>query len=145
LVLGEGTSNWTDYCCQFIHPMLGLSHGSIMPSVPLIAVRVDEESPRIAMWRGCVLLACIALAASASLAGARAGSMEHPMIFGHALLAFFLGLRHAVDCDHLASIDNVTRRLVSKGQRPVSVGFWFAAGHSTVVVALTMVVACGYS
>src|ERR1700675_3145442 len=53
---------------------------------------------------------------------------------GTALLAYSLGLRHAVDADHIAAIDNVTRKLMQKGERPVSVGLYFSLGHSTVVV-----------
>jgi high-affinity nickel-transport protein len=52
---------------------------------------------------------------------------------GIALTAYTLGMRHAFDADHLAAIDNTTRKLMSDGQRPVSVGFWFSLGHSSVV------------
>ncbi|KAJ1552373.1 hypothetical protein HK096_000422 [Nowakowskiella sp. JEL0078] len=50
------------------------------------------------------------------------------------ILAYTLGLRHAFDADHIAAIDNVTRKLVAEGDKPVLVGFWFATGHSTVVI-----------
>jgi high-affinity nickel-transport protein len=60
---------------------------------------------------------------------------DRPALFSTALLAYVFGLRHAVDPDHIAAIDNVTRKLLQAGQRPVSVGLWFALGHSTVVVA----------
>jgi high-affinity nickel-transport protein len=65
-----------------------------------------------------------------------------PSLLGVALLVYGLGLRHAVDADHIAAIDNVTRKLMQAGQRPVSVGFWFAMGHSTIVVLVTICVAC---
>jgi nickel/cobalt transporter (NiCoT) family protein len=52
---------------------------------------------------------------------------------GIALTAYALGMRHAFDADHLAAIDNTTRKLMADGQRPVSVGFWFSLGHSSVV------------
>ncbi|MBV9076799.1 MAG: HoxN/HupN/NixA family nickel/cobalt transporter [Methylobacteriaceae bacterium] len=58
-----------------------------------------------------------------------------------ALLAYLLGLRHAVDPDHIAAIDNVTRKLMEDGQRPTTVGFWFALGHVTTVVAASGAVA----
>ena len=58
-----------------------------------------------------------------------------------ALLAYVFGLRHAVDPDHIAAIDNVTRKRMQAGQRPVSVGFWFALGHSTVVAVAAAAVA----
>ena len=64
-----------------------------------------------------------------------------PALLSTALLAYVFGLRHAVDPDHIAAIDNVTRKLMQAGQRPVSVGFWFALGHSTVVVAAAAAVA----
>ena len=56
---------------------------------------------------------------------------------------FVLGMRHAFDADHIAAIDNVTRSLASGGQRPVTVGFWFSLGHSTVVVAACAALAGG--
>ncbi|MEV6520714.1 HoxN/HupN/NixA family nickel/cobalt transporter [Longispora sp. NPDC051575] len=62
---------------------------------------------------------------------------------GTGLTAYSLGLRHAFDVDHIAAIDNTTRKLVGDGQRPLSVGFWFSLGHSTVVVALTLLIALG--
>ncbi len=60
-------------------------------------------------------------------------SRPHPVLLGTALLAYTLGLRHAVDADHIAAIDNVTRKLMQAGQRPLSVGLYFSLGHSTVV------------
>ncbi|APR97008.1 nickel transporter [Pandoraea thiooxydans] len=59
---------------------------------------------------------------------------ERPLLLGTALLAYSLGLRHAVDADHIAAIDNVTRKLMQQGQRPVSVGLMFSLGHSSIVV-----------
>ena len=66
---------------------------------------------------------------------------HHPVLLGTALLAYSFGLRHAVDADHIAAIDNVTRKLMQEGKRPVSVGFWFAIGHSTVVILLALAIA----
>ena len=57
-----------------------------------------------------------------------------PLLLGTALLAYTFGLRHAVDADHISAIDNVTRKLMQEGKRPVSVGFFFSLGHSTVVI-----------
>jgi nickel/cobalt transporter (NiCoT) family protein len=59
---------------------------------------------------------------------------DQPLLLGTALLAYGFGLRHAVDADHIAAIDNVTRKLMQEGKRPVSVGFFFALGHATVVM-----------
>jgi high-affinity nickel-transport protein len=58
-----------------------------------------------------------------------------------ALTAYGFGLRHAVDADHIAAIDNTVRKLMQEGKRPVSVGFFFSLGHSTVVVVMCLVVA----
>ena len=62
-------------------------------------------------------------------------------LLGTALIAYGFGLRHAVDPDHIAAIDNVTRKLIQDRQRPVTVGFWFAIGHSTVVALGAAVIA----
>ena len=59
---------------------------------------------------------------------------HHPVLLGTALLAYSFGLRHAVDADHIAAIDNVTRKLMQDGKRPVGVGLMFSLGHSTIVV-----------
>ncbi|AOX17497.1 HoxN/HupN/NixA family nickel/cobalt transporter [Kozakia baliensis] len=64
-----------------------------------------------------------------------------PFLLGTGLLAYGFGLRHAVDADHIASIDNVTRKLMQEGKRPVSVGLFFALGHATVVVIVAALVA----
>ena len=66
---------------------------------------------------------------------------ERPVLFGTALLAYTFGLRHAVDADHIAAIDNVTRKLMQLGRRPIGVGFFFSLGHSAVVVLLSVAVA----
>jgi high-affinity nickel-transport protein len=62
---------------------------------------------------------------------------------GLAVTAFTLGVRHAFDADHIVAIDNTTRKLVAEGKRPVSVGFWFALGHSTVVIVAVTLLAAG--
>ncbi|MBU7441247.1 HoxN/HupN/NixA family nickel/cobalt transporter [Paraburkholderia fungorum] len=66
---------------------------------------------------------------------------NHPLLLGTALLAYGFGLRHAVDADHIAAIDNVTRKLMQEKKRPVAVGFFFSLGHSTVVVLASVAVA----
>jgi high-affinity nickel-transport protein len=62
---------------------------------------------------------------------------------GLGITAYVLGLRHALDADHIAAIDNTTRKLTAKRERTMSVGFWFAIGHSSIVFVLTMVLALG--
>jgi len=62
---------------------------------------------------------------------------------GVGVTAFTLGMRHAFDADHIAAIDNTTRKLLADGQQPVSVGFWFSLGHSSVVFALSLLLSLG--
>jgi nickel/cobalt transporter (NiCoT) family protein len=62
---------------------------------------------------------------------------------GLGLTAYTLGMRHAFDADHIAAIDNTTRKLMTEGKRPLSVGFWFSLGHSSVVFALVALLALG--
>ncbi len=66
---------------------------------------------------------------------------DYPVLIGTAFLAYTFGLRHAVDADHIAAIDNVTRKLMQEGKRPVAVGFFFSLGHSTVVVLASAAIA----
>ncbi|HEY1884026.1 MAG TPA: HoxN/HupN/NixA family nickel/cobalt transporter [Candidatus Cybelea sp.] len=68
---------------------------------------------------------------------------SHPILLGTAMLAYTFGLRHAVDADHISAIDNVTRKLMQQGQRPVGVGLYFSLGHSSIVVALSVGIAIG--
>ncbi|MGW2567346.1 HoxN/HupN/NixA family nickel/cobalt transporter [Streptomyces sp. NPDC001537] len=62
---------------------------------------------------------------------------------GIGVTAYTLGMRHAFDADHIAAIDNTTRKLMGEGQRPLSVGFWFSLGHSSVVFALALLLSFG--
>src|SRR5271168_1671863 len=65
---------------------------------------------------------------------------NYPVLIGTAFLAYAFGLRHAVDADHIAAIDNVTRKLMQDGQRPVATGLFFSLGHSTVVVLASVAI-----
>jgi high-affinity nickel-transport protein len=62
---------------------------------------------------------------------------------GVGLTAYTLGMRHAFDADHIAAIDNTTRKLMADGKRPLSVGFWFSLGHSSIVFALSFLLSVG--
>jgi high-affinity nickel-transport protein len=62
---------------------------------------------------------------------------------GIGVTAYTLGLRHAFDADHISAIDNTTRKLMQEGKRPLSVGFWFSLGHSTIVFALAFLISVG--
>jgi nickel/cobalt transporter (NiCoT) family protein len=87
------------------------------------------------------LYGLVALINVLAWAWALASFWRFPVPLGTALLAYSLGLRHAVDADHIAAIDNVTRKLMRQGERPLSVGFYFSLGHSTVVVLASIGVA----
>ena len=65
---------------------------------------------------------------------------DKPLLLGTAFLAYSFGLRHAVDADHIAAIDNVTRKLMQEGQRPVGIGLFFSLGHSTIVMIASLLV-----
>jgi high-affinity nickel-transport protein len=65
----------------------------------------------------------------------------HPQLIGTAAIAWALGLRHALDADHISCIDLMTRRLIASGQKPVTVGTFFSLGHSTIVIVTCIVVA----
>ncbi|MGH3266764.1 MAG: HoxN/HupN/NixA family nickel/cobalt transporter, partial [Trebonia sp.] len=62
---------------------------------------------------------------------------------GIGVTAYTLGLRHAFDADHISASDNTTRKLMGEGKRPLSVGFWFSLGHSTIVFALALLLSVG--
>jgi nickel/cobalt transporter (NiCoT) family protein len=66
---------------------------------------------------------------------------DFPLLLGTAALAYSFGLRHAFDADHIAAIDNVTRKLMQEGRRPVGVGLFFSLGHSTIVIGLSIAIA----
>ena len=70
-------------------------------------------------------------------------SGQYRPLVGLGLTAYLFGLRHAFDADHIAAIDNTTRKLLAEGKRPVGAGFFFSLGHSTVVFTLAMALALG--
>ena len=78
----------------------------------------------------------IALIAVSLLAWVWAFATFHgyPLLLATALIAYGFGLRHAFDADQIAAIDNVTRKLMEEGKRPIAVGFFFPLGHSTMVI-----------
>jgi len=69
-----------------------------------------------------------------------------PTLLGTAFLAYVLGLRHAVDADHIAAIDNVVRKLMQEGKRPISAGLFFSLGHSlAVTIAVALIVGTAFA
>lgn len=78
-------------------------------------------------------------------AWALAAFAHRPVILGAALLAWVFGLRHAVDADHIAAIDNAVRKLMQEGRKPLAAGFFFSLGHSTVVILASLAIAATVS
>ena len=91
------------------------------------------------------IFAALAAANLGAWVWAVAAFHDYPVLLGTALIAYSFGLRHAVDADHIAAIDNVTRKLMQSGKRPAGVGLFFSLGHSTVVVLATLAIALGAS
>ena len=111
-----------------------------------------REALTPAEWRRVVLLAAVVLGLHAAgffllfaVVAPRGYELGATGVFGVGLgiTAYTLGLRHAFDADHIGAIDNTTRKLMAEGQRPLSVGFWFSLGHSTIVFALGVLVVIG--
>ncbi len=107
-----------------------------------MAATLVTTAPRASLRRRIIgiygLLAAFNLGA---WAWAFAAFHGQPLLISTGLLAYGFGLRHAVDADHIAAIDNVTRKLMQEGRRPVAVGLFFALGHSTVVLLVVALVA----
>jgi nickel/cobalt transporter (NiCoT) family protein len=93
--------------------------------------------------RSKIIAICVVLVTANILAWtwALVAFREYPILLGTALLAYTFGLRHAVDADHIAAIDNVARKLMQMRKRPISVGPFFSLGHSTIVVLASIFVA----
>ncbi len=92
-----------------------------------------------------VLLHALGWGVLAGIVAPQAYHVSATQVFGIGLglTAYTLGMRHAFDADHIAAIDNTTRKLMADGKRPVSVGFWFSLGHSTIVFGLVALLALG--
>jgi len=92
--------------------------------------------PRAELLRVALLYAALGLVTLGGFLASSLMGRSYALLAGLGLVAYVFGLRHGLDADHIAAIDNTTRKLMQDGQRPTTVGFWFSLGHSTVVVAL---------
>ncbi len=113
-----------------------------------IAARRDRLTPREWATVGAMALVTIVLTVAGwALLAAASGRYHVTKVeifgFGTGVLAYSLGMRHAFDADHIAAIDNTTRKLVQEGGRPLSTGFWFSLGHSSVVFVLAVLLNLG--
>src|SRR6266550_3037728 len=105
--------------------------------------RRAEPQFRLLTPRTVSLFAILAAANIGAWFWAFAEFRDRPVLLGTALLAYSFGLRHAVDADHIAAIDNVTRKLLQERKPPGTVGLFFSLGHSTVVVLASLLIALG--
>jgi nickel/cobalt transporter (NiCoT) family protein len=103
------------------------------PSATSSADKTPGKSDMRARSRIVFIYILLLAANAAAWAWALLALRDYPVLLGTGLLAYTFGLRHAVDADHIAAIDNVTRKLMQQGKKPVAVGFFFALGHSTIV------------
>jgi nickel/cobalt transporter (NiCoT) family protein len=87
-------------------------------------------------WGISLIYVAVAVATALGLAATFLIGQVYGIFIGLGILSYTLGLRHAVDADHICAIDNTTRKLLQQGQRPYSVGTWFSLGHSTIVVGM---------
>jgi nickel/cobalt transporter (NiCoT) family protein len=103
--------------------------------------RIFSDSGSNVRYKVIGIYALLIAANVAAWLWALAAFHAYPLLLGTAFLAYTFGLRHAFDADHIAAIDNVTRKLMQEGKRPVAVGLFFSLGHSTVVVGLSIAIA----
>ncbi|HEX8533031.1 MAG TPA: HoxN/HupN/NixA family nickel/cobalt transporter [Allosphingosinicella sp.] len=105
---------------------------------PLVVTRSSPQSQ--SKFRLALVVLTVALLNVSGWIWALAAFHGMPVLLGVALLIYGLGLRHAVDADHIAAIDNVTRKLMQEDKRPVAVGLFFAIGHSALVILVTVAI-----
>lgn len=111
----------------------------------LLRSAVDDASVNLRAKVGAIYALLLAFN-GAAWAWAVIALAGRPTLLGTALLAYVLGLRHAVDADHIATIDNVVRKLMQEGKRPFAVGLFFALGHSlSIVVAVAAIAAAAFA
>lgn len=104
-----------------------------------------QDLPLLAAMGGTILVLHVVGIALLVIAAGQDVRLSNGAFFsiGLGVTAYTLGMRHAFDADHIAAIDNTTRKLVAEGGRPLSVGFWFSLGHSSVVMGLCVLLAIG--
>ncbi|ETV94336.1 hypothetical protein H310_11983 [Aphanomyces invadans] len=119
------------------------------PATEPFAVQEDGSIPdsvkEDTIRRAKVTVAVLVLVNITTWAGTILISTTYPVILSSAVVAYALGLRHAVDADHIAAIDNVTRSLLQRDRQSVTVGLFFSLGHSSVVILMSIVVVCSAS
>jgi len=117
-----------------------------LPEFEFVAPPVARPARRVlftrAEWsRLCLLYGCIAVLHLAGWGTYLHYVGRYPQLVGLGFVAYMFGLRHAFDADHIAAVDDTVRFMLQKGKQPLSVGFFFSLGHSTVVLALAIGIA----
>ncbi|MEX3634067.1 HoxN/HupN/NixA family nickel/cobalt transporter [Paraburkholderia sp. BR14320] len=121
-----------------------LKHSEARPSIALLPSTPAQGATLLALLVFIALLHVVGWGTLIMLVDPLHLSMGSKAFgIGVGLTAYTLGMRHAFDADHIAAIDNTTRKLAGEGKPAVSVGFWFSLGHSTIVFALTLLLALG--
>lgn len=105
------------------------------------SIHVFDDQPDALKMKTAVMYVLLLAANVGAWLVACAQFHDQPVLLGTASLAYTFGLRHAVDPDHIAAIDNVVRKLMQEGKKPISAGLFFALGHSTVVIITSLLVA----
>src|SRR5271167_1195835 len=113
----------------------------ILPPGPTFNHEIFDDAANLVRPKVIGLYMVLIAANLLAWAWAFAAFHGYPLLLATGLIAYGFGLRHAVDADHIAAIDNVTRKLMQEGKRPIAVGFFFSLGHSTVVIAAAMLIA----
>jgi high-affinity nickel-transport protein len=108
---------------------------------PMSLARLFDDEPSEKSSKALAICAVLVLANALAWTWAWAELANRPALLATGFLAYTFGLRHAVDADHIAAIDNVVRKLMQEGKRPLTAGFFFSLGHSTVVVLATLGIA----
>jgi high-affinity nickel-transport protein len=120
------------------------AYRGVMPSVVRAALSADERRSLWGMGGFILLLHVVGWGVLVGLAAPHGYTVGGQIMgVGLGVTAYTLGLRHAFDADHIAAIDNTTRKLMGEGKRPLSVGFWFSLGHSSVVFVMVALLAFG--
>ena len=118
-----------------------MARAEALPALRILIAELFDDRPAALNAKTAALYAVLVSANMLAWLCAFLQFRDQPILLGTASLAYAFGLRHAVDPDHIAAIDNVTRKLMQEGKRPISAGFFFALGHSTVVVIASLLVA----
>ncbi len=115
-----------------------------MPSLDRAALSRDERRSLWGMGGFILLLHLVGWGVLVGFVAPRGFTVGGQLMgVGLGVTAYTLGMRHAFDADHIAAIDNTTRKLMGEGKRPLSVGFWFSLGHSSVVFVMVALLAFG--